>query len=100
MHSQAAESFVDQLLDSTLESTAAADALSETRLRAGVLGPMLDRLELSNAVGSVVKDLVASFLLPEVERRQLQWKVELEERKYVEAARQTILTAVADASKK
>ena len=60
-------------------AAAAADALSETRLRAGVLGPMLDRLELSNAVGSVVKDLVASFLLPEVERRQLQWKGEREQ---------------------
>ncbi len=48
------------------------EALHETRLRSLVLGPMIDELEALTECGAVVKDLVASFLLPEVERRFLQ----------------------------
>ena len=33
---------------------------------------MVDRLEQANGTNTVVKDLVASFLLPEVERRAVQ----------------------------
>ena len=50
----------------------AARRYHETRVRSIVLGPLLDELEALTECGAVVKDLVASFLLPEVERRYLQ----------------------------
>lgn len=72
VHSQAAESFVDGVLSASVERCASESALIETKMHGAFVGPTIDRLELRNGVGVVVKDLVASFLLPEVERRQVQ----------------------------
>jgi hypothetical protein len=72
VHSQTAETFVDGLLATSVERCASESALIETRMRGALVGPVIDRLELRNGVGVAVKDLVASFLLPEVERRQVQ----------------------------
>lgn len=93
VHAQSAESFVDALLGDTINAVATKDAERETHVRALVLGPIVDSLEAEAETGAVVKDLVASFLLPEVERRYVQLKVEVEERRFVEAARRAIETA-------
>lgn len=57
-----------------MSTVSSGEALTETSIRSAVLGPMMDRFDAFNEVGVVVKDLVASFLLPEVERRQVQLK--------------------------
>lgn len=48
----------------------------------------------------IIKDLVSSFLIPDVERKKLQREVQFEERKYLEAARKTIKQAVGQAGAK
>ncbi len=59
-----------------------------------MIDPVLSSLESPSAAGIMVKDLVASFLLPEVERLYVQQRVELEERRFVEAARRAIISVV------
>ena len=45
----------------------------------------------------LIKDLVSSFLIPDVQRKQVQKSVQDEEKKFLEAARKTIQSAVANA---
>ena len=44
----------------------------------------------------VVRDLVAQFLVPEIDRQSLQRQVELEEKRFVNAAQQSIQQMVGD----
>ena len=46
-----------------------------------------------------MKDLVASFLLPEVERQRVRQQVQQEERRFVDAAHNTIDGAVSGEEK-
>lgn len=48
----------------------------------------------------LIKDLVSSFLIPDVERKQVQKKVQFEEKKFLEAARKIINNAVQQAGSK
>jgi RNA polymerase-interacting CarD/CdnL/TRCF family regulator len=38
----------------------------------------------------IIKDLVSSFLIPDVQRKQVQKQLQFEEKKFLEAARKTI----------
>ena len=48
----------------------------------------------------LIKDLVSSFLIPDVQRKQVQKQVQFEEKKFLEAARKTIQSSVANAGAK
>jgi len=48
----------------------------------------------------LIKDLVSSFLIPDVERKQVQKKLQFEEKKFIEAARRTIQQSVQNAALK
>lgn len=98
VHEQSAVSYVDSLLAEATERVAATDAASEALLKKGLIAPAVDAAEAEiNGDGGVVRDLVASFLLPEVERQQLEAQVALEERRFTDAAAKSIGDAMADA---
>lgn len=48
----------------------------------------------------LIKDLVSSFLIPDVQRKKVQRQLQFEERKYLETARKTILMSVQNAGAK
>lgn len=48
----------------------------------------------------LIKDLVSSFLIPDVQRKQVQKQLQFEEKKFLEAAKKTIEKAVADTGQK
>jgi len=48
----------------------------------------------------LIKDLVSSFLIPDIERKRLQRQLQFEERKYLEAARKTIQQSVVNTGAK
>lgn len=61
----------------------------------------MDKVEnKKNKPEQLIKDLVSSFLIPDVERKRLQRQLQFEERKYLEAARKTIQQAVANTGAK
>lgn len=91
VHTQSAASFVDDLLAAVVDRVAEATAEDEASARHGVVGPILDALEArADEPATVVRDLVQSFLLPEVERESVQRQVEAEQRKYLQAAREAL----------
>ena len=87
LHQGTAETYVDETIDETVDKIAEEKAQLEIGIQQGVLNPTIDGLEgKESESGEVVKDLVASFLMPEVDRQAIQNQVELEERRFVNAA--------------
>lgn len=74
------------------------EAARERNLNAAFVGPAMDKLEteFSSSKG-IVKDLVASFLLPEVERMRVREQVTSEGQKYRLAAEEEVRSAIASA---
>lgn len=107
VHHQTVDTFVDELLDGVTESTAAETALLQ------ITGGLPAALQLDTSAGSgnaaagssegaaddseVIRDLVSSMVLPQVEREMVRQQVAAEERKYVDAASDSIQRAVTDA---
>eukprot|EP00750_Incisomonas_marina_P007997 INCI15140.1.p1 GENE.INCI15140.1~~INCI15140.1.p1 ORF type:complete len:674 (-),score=163.36 INCI15140.1:69-2090(-) len=102
VHHQTVDTFVDELLDGVTESTAAETALLQ------ITGGLPAALQLDsgsgNAGGSegaddseVIRDLVSSMVLPQVEREMVRQQVAAEERKYVDAASDSVQRVVTDA---
>jgi RNA polymerase-interacting CarD/CdnL/TRCF family regulator len=61
----------------------------------------LDKTEAKkNQPAVFIKDLVSSFLIPDVQRKNLQRQLQFEERKFLETARKTILLSVNNAGQK
>ena len=70
-------------------------AFEEAKLKVKTINQFLDKMEKkNNKPDTYVKDLVSSFLIPDVERKKVQRQVQFEERKYLEAARKTIQQSV------
>ena len=65
------------------------------------MNKFIDKVEAKkNKPEVVIKDLVSSFLIPDVQRKQVQKKVQFEEKKFLEAARNIIKNSTTDAGKK
>jgi hypothetical protein len=93
VHQGTVESFVDEVSSETIDAVSSERAMRE----AGVAHEELERVLLGakNTTEKedgrvVVRDLVAQFLMPEVDRQNLQRQVELEEKRFVNAAQQSI----------
>lgn len=64
------------------------------------LNKIIDKVEeRHNKPRHIVKDLMTSFLIPDVERRKLQKQVQLEQR-FIESSRKVIQASVNNAGQK
>ena len=108
-HQGASVSLVDALIDDSLERVASEQAMAELRLDPALAAQLLPRVpasaggELRPPTGTgdaeqeaLVRDLVASFLLPAVERVQVQHAVRMAERPYIDAAQHQTQKTVED----
>jgi len=99
-HQGAADSYVDELMAGQVDELAHEQAVSEHSSRPSTAASDGGRSELGGGFGGEsedgeeVKELVASFLLPEVERQRVRQQVQQEERRFVDAAHGTIAGAV------
>lgn len=85
----------------TIDNTSSLQAYDEAKLKVKTINEFLDGVEKKrNKPEVIIKDLVSSFLIPDVERKKIQREVQFEERKYLEAARKTIKQAVSQAGAK
>jgi len=74
-----------------VDDASAEQASKEARLKVKNINDFLDKVEnKKNKPEVLIKDLVSSFLIPDVERQRLSRELQFEERKYLEAARKTI----------
>ncbi|KAJ0402127.1 hypothetical protein P43SY_000442 [Pythium insidiosum] len=86
VHQETAMDWIDDLLQDVVKEQAHVAAMGELQVHSAAVGPMVLALERAGDSDEVVvKELVASLLLPQVQRQQLQHQVAQEERKYVTA---------------
>ena len=101
VHQGTVDSYLQNIFCNTIDKTPSLQALEEAKLKAQTLNKFIDKVESSkNKPEVLIKDLVSSFLIPDVERKQVQKKLQFEEKKFLEAARKTIQTSVSNAGQK
>ena len=92
---------MQNIFSNTIDKTSSVQAFQEAKLKAQTLNKFIDKVESKkNKPEVLIKDLVSSFLIPDVQRKQVQKQVQFEEKKFLEAARKTIQSAVANAGAK
>ncbi|KAG7393508.1 hypothetical protein PHYPSEUDO_007345 [Phytophthora pseudosyringae] len=95
VHQETSRDFVDDVLEEVALEQAHAQALHELHVRsAGVDGIVLQLENEMDSDETVVRELVASFLLPHVQRQHVRRQVTQEQMKYMTAAH-TLLTDMA-----
>jgi len=91
VHQGTADSFTDELLSERTDSVAYEQAISEIMQNEEAMAPVVAMKDQSQGENdSTVRDLVASFLLPEVERHRVRQRVQSAERRFVDAAHKSI----------
>ena len=101
VHQGSVDSFLQNIFSKTIDSTSSFQAYNEAKLKAQTLNKFIDKVEAKkNKPEVLIKDLVSSFLIPDVQRKQVQKQVQFEEKKFLEAAKKTIEKAVQDTGQK
>ncbi|KAG3141532.1 hypothetical protein PI124_g14360 [Phytophthora idaei] len=95
VHQETSRDFVDDVLEEIALEQSHAQALNQLHVRsAGVDGIVLQLEDEMDSDETVVRELVASFLLPHVQRQHVRRQVTQEQKKYVTAAH-ALLTEMA-----
>lgn len=101
VHQGSVDSYLQAIITKTVDNASAQQASEEAQLKVRNINDFLDKHEnKKNRPEVLIKDLVSSFLIPDVERQRLSRQLQFEERKYLEAARKTIQQSVANAGQK
>ena len=101
VHQGSVDSYLQNVFGNTIDKTSSVQAFQEAKLKAQTLNKFIDKVESKkNKPEVLIKDLVSSFLIPDVQRKQVQKQVQFEEKKFLEAARKTIQSSVANAGQK
>ena len=88
------DTFLQVILTEAVEVRARDQAFDEARLRAFHINRIVDNMEeRNNNPHLVVKDLVSSFLIPEVQRQKIQRTVQIQEKRNLAAARSLLKEA-------
>lgn len=95
VHQGSVDSYLQNIFGNTIDKTSSVQAFQEAKLKAQTLNKFIDKVESKkNKPEVLIKDLVSSFLIPDVQRKQVQKQVQFEEKKFLEAARKTIQSSV------
>merc|ERR1711948_27245 len=88
VHQGTVDSYLEDVLTSTVDQAAQSRALTEARLKAAKINQVVDTLEASEQEPEVVvRELVHSFGLPHVQREVVQRRIAVENKRFSEAAR-------------
>lgn len=100
VHQGTVDSYLQNILINTIDNTSSLQAYQEAKLKADTLNKFIDKMEeRRNKPEVLIKDLVASFLIPDVQRKKLQRQckdsvndslVQFEEKKFLETAKKII----------
>merc|ERR1711964_738078 len=97
VHQATVDSYLEEVLSGSVDAAARSRALTEARLKASKINHVVDRLEsLYQDEKATVRELVASFLLPNVQREQLERRLRLEEQRFNKAATDSLNAAMMD----
>ena len=98
VHQGSVDSYLQSVIMKTIDNTSSLQAYHEAKLKVSKINDFLDKVEKkSNKPEVVIKDLVSSFLIPDVERKKVERELQFKERRFLEAARKTIKNAELEA---
>lgn len=101
VHQGSVDSYLQNVFSGTIDRTSSFQAFQEAKLKAQTLNKFIDKVESKkNKPEVLIKDLVSSFLIPDVQRKQVQKQLQFEEKKFLEAAKKTIQSSVVQAGQK
>jgi len=89
-HHGAAMHFVEETMRESIDATAGAQAMFELQSLPNLRAVIEQTRKSEEEEEHAIRNLVASFLIPGVERLQMQKQVRLEERRFVDAAQKSI----------
>lgn len=73
VHQGSVDNYLQNIVSNAIDNTSSLQAYEEAKLKVQRLNKMLDKMEEKrNKPETIVKDLVASFLLPDVQRKKVQ----------------------------
>jgi len=97
VHQGTAESYTQELLAEKTDEVAHTQAVAEVTGNAAAVAPVANLAGASEEEqDGTIRDLVASFLLPEVERHRVRQQIQEEEKRFVDAAHKSIQQIVQD----
>mmetsp|Transcript_5191 Transcript_5191/g.7644 ORF Transcript_5191/g.7644 Transcript_5191/m.7644 type:complete len:661 (+) Transcript_5191:149-2131(+) len=95
VHQGTVDTFLESVLGQSVENTSRKQAMLEANAKASFLNEIVDGLETSDVSDAdIVKDLVSSFLLPEVSRSDLRTQVKADQQRLVAAAHEELVGAL------
>lgn len=101
VHQGSVDSYLQNIITKTIDDTSSQQAYKEAQLKVKTINEYLDKVENHrNKPDQLIKDLVSSFLIPDIERKRLQRELQFMERQYLEAARKTIQQSVVNTGAK
>ena len=94
VHQGSVDSYLQSIITKTVDNTSSLQAYQEAKLKVETINGFLDNVERRrNNPEVIIKDLVSSFLIPDVQRKKVEREVQFKERRFLEAARTTIKAA-------
>lgn len=73
VHQGSVDSYLQNIFGKTIDKTSSLQAFQEAKLKAQTLNKFIDKVESKkNKPEVLIKDLVSSFLIPDVQRKQVQ----------------------------
>lgn len=101
VHQGRVDNYLQNIITSAVDDASTKQAYDEARLKVQRLNKVLDKMEQKkNKPQQIVKDLMSSFLIPDIQRRKLQRQVQFEQKRFMESARKAIQSSVSQAGQK
>lgn len=101
VHQGRVDNYLQNIISNAVDDASTKQAYDEARLKVQRLNKILDKMEQKkNKPEMIVKDLMSSFLIPDIQRRKLQRQVQFEQKRFMESARKAIQSAVSQAGQK
>jgi hypothetical protein len=73
VHQGSVDSYLQNIISNTIDTTSSLQAYEEAKLKVQTLNNFIDKVEeRRNKPELLIKDLVSSFLIPDVQRKKLQ----------------------------
>ena len=94
------DSYINALFTNTVNKVSKKQVIKEIEIKANKLNKIVDAIENKFVKDDVrIRDLVSSFIIPEIERKKKQDQIELEEKRFIERAKVAINTSLRNAEK-
>jgi hypothetical protein len=72
VHQGSVDSYLQNIITNTIDTTSSLQAYEEAKLKVQTLNSFIDKVEeRRNKPELLIKDLVSSFLIPDVQRKKL-----------------------------